>query len=80
MSPRRLRSLILALGLLAGAARAADVTDDLQCFKVTNETLKKLKAVMDLATPSVGAASGRKLSKAKLYCGPTTVGTITPGS
>jgi len=83
MSRHRSRVLLSTLGLLVGATCALAVTDDLQCFKVTNETLKKLRAVVDLDTPSIGVASGCKLSKAKLYCTPTETklrpGTVVDG-
>jgi len=83
MSRPRFRPLLSTLGVLVGATCALAVTDDLQCFTVTNETLKKLKAVVDLDTPSIGVASGCKLSKAKLYCLPTQTtlraGTVVDG-
>ncbi len=71
MSRHRSRLLLSTLVLLVGATCASAVTADLQCLKVTNETLKKLRAVVDLDTPSIGVTSGCKLSKAKLYCLPT---------
>lgn len=72
----------LPLVLLAFAFWAPDamgVADDLQCFKVTNQTLKSLKAVVDLDTPDVGLAPGCKLGKAKLYCLPSSM-TVRPGT
>jgi len=83
MSRSWFRSLLSSLGVLVGATCALAVTDDLQCFSVTNETLKKLKAVVDLDTPAIGAAPGCKLSRAKLYCVPTQTtpraGTVVDG-
>jgi hypothetical protein len=81
MSALRIPVALLAVGL--GATRAPAVTDDLQCFKVTNQNLKKLTAVVDLNAPSIGVAPGCKLTKAKLFCTPaeTTVraGTLRDG-
>ena len=66
-----MRNLISVLALVLGAPPADAETDALQCFKITNETLKSLKGVVDLdATPAFDLAPGCKLTKAKLYCVP----------
>lgn len=73
-----MRLVPLALVLLL-AATAHAVTDHLQCFKVTNATLKSLKGVVDLDAPGIGLAPGCTLSKAKLYCVPAAK-TVQPGT
>lgn len=70
---------VAGLGLGATPARAQDVADHLQCFKVTDATRKRLKGVVELDAPSIGATPGCRLSKAKLYCVPTTA-RVQPGS
>lgn len=60
--------LIFALG--AGAAHAQTQEDHLQCYKITNANLKKLKGVVDLDAPGIGASPGCKLKKATHYCVP----------
>jgi len=65
---RTLLLLVLALALGASEARAQAQEDHLQCFKVTNASLKKLKGVVDLDAPGIGVAAGCKLGKATHYC------------
>lgn len=65
-------SVVLSLlAIVIGASTALALPNDLQCFKVTNQNLKSLKAVVDLDAPVTGAAAGCKLTKAKFYCVPT---------
>lgn len=65
-------SVVLSLlGIVLGASGALALPNDLQCFKVTNQNLKSLKAVVDLDAPVAGVAPGCKLTKPKLYCVPT---------
>ncbi len=59
------------LAIVMGASTALALPNDLQCFKVTNQNLKGLKAVVDLDAPVTGVAPGCKLTKPKLYCVPT---------
>ena len=61
---------LVALALGAIPARAQGDADHLQCYKVTDATLRRLRAIVDLEAPSIGLAPGCKLSKAKLYCVP----------
>ena len=65
--------------VLFAATAAHALTDDLQCYKVGNESLKALKVVVDLDAPAIGAAPGCKLTKAKLYCVPSAT-TVQPGT
>lgn len=67
------------LGCSFGTADAAAVTDDLQCYKITNQSLKAIKAVVDLEAPSIGTSPGCKLTKPKLYCVPATT-SVRPGT
>lgn len=72
----------VAIGLFAiavGATSASAVTDDLQCYKITNRNLTQLKGLVDLNAPSIGVAPGCKLGKAKLYCAPAET-TVQPGT
>jgi hypothetical protein len=69
----------LWLGWSFGAANAAPVTDDLQCYKITNQSLKAIKAVVDLDAPSIGTAPGCTLTKPKLYCVPAAT-SVRPGT
>src|SRR5262249_39017527 len=59
---------VLAVALAASLARAQSDPDHLQCYRVTDATLRHLRATVDLDAPSIGIAAGCKLSKAKLYC------------
>lgn len=68
-----------AASLLAGAAAAQGVPDNLQCFKIRDAELRALRGVVDLDAPSLGAAPGCKLGKAKLYCAPARQ-TVQPGT
>jgi hypothetical protein len=72
-----------SIGLLvvafAATHAAAQVADGLQCYKVTDTTLKRLKAVVDLDAPSAGLAPGCRLSRAKYYCTPAKT-TVQPGT
>ena len=74
--------LLLALG--ATTAQAQGVADNLQCFKVTDASLRRLRGIVDLDAPSVGLAPGCKLGKAKLYCIPAKktvqAGTLRDGN
>lgn len=75
---RSLLLLVLALALGAGEARAQE--DHLQCFKVTNDNLKKLKGVVDLDAPGIGVvAPGCKLGRATHYCVPAR-SEVQPGT
>lgn len=83
-----LRRRMTVLGMLgavsavaAGAtvAHAQGVGDNLQCYKVTDETLRRLRATVDLDAPSIGVAPGCKLSKPRLYCVSATQ-TVQPGT
>jgi hypothetical protein len=78
---RTLLLLVLALSLPIGAgeARAQGQEDHLQCFKVTNDNLKKLKGVVDLDAPGIGVAPGCKLGKATHYCVPAR-SEVQPGT
>ena len=68
-----LRHIVSALFAVAvGAASTSAVTDDLQCYKITNLNLKKLKGVVDLHAPSIGMAPGCKLGKVTLRKGVST--------
>src|SRR4030095_214510 len=69
--------LLLALG--ATVARAEGIADNLQCFKVTDTSLRRLRGIVDLDAPSLGLAPGCKLGKAKLYCVPAKK-TVQPGT
>jgi len=77
LSPRRPPRVVaygalLALAILARPAGAQPVPDQMQCFKVTDSTLRHLRGTVDVDAPSVGVAPGCRLSKAKLYCVPAT--------
>jgi hypothetical protein len=76
---RTLLLLILSLILGASQAQAQDPADHLQCYKVTNANLKKLKGVVDLDAPGLGLAPGCKLTKATHYCVPATA-ELQPGT
>ncbi len=65
-----MRIIVGVLALALGVPGAEAVTDHLQCYKVTNANLKRLKAIIDLNAPLLGPAPGCKLTKAKLYCVP----------
>ena len=71
--------IAFGLGCSFGTAEAAAVTDDLQCYKITNQSLKAIKAVVDLEAPSIGTSPGCKLTKPKLYCVPATT-SVRPGT
>lgn len=71
--------ILFWLGCSFGTADAAAVTDDLQCYKITNQSLKAIKAVVDLEAPSIGTSPGCKLTKPKLYCVPATT-SVRPGT
>jgi hypothetical protein len=75
---------VLALAFAASLARAQGDPDHLQCYRVTDATLRHLRATVDLDAPSIGVAAGCKLSKAKLYCVPASqqvqTGTLSDGS
>jgi hypothetical protein len=64
-------ALALGLGLTLGAApaQAADA-DSLQCYRVTDATLKRLRATVDLDAAATGLAPGCRLSRPKLFCTP----------
>ena len=74
--------LLLALG--ATAARAEGIADNLQCFKITDTSLRRIRGIVDLDAPSLGLAPGCKLGKAKLYCVPAKktvqAGTLLDGN
>ncbi len=58
-------SVVLSLlAIVIGASTALALPNDMQCFKVTNQNLKSLKAVVDLDAPVTEAAPGCKLTKA----------------
>jgi len=61
---------LLGFALLGSPVGAQPVPDDMQCFKVTDATLRHLRGTVDLDAPSVGVAAGCRLSKPKLYCVP----------
>ena len=67
------------LALSAMEAPAQGVPDHLQCYKVTNATLKRLKGVVDLDASSMGLAPGCKLATAKFYCVPAKTA-LQPGT
>lgn len=71
--------VLIAAALVSGVTPALAVPRDLQCYKITNENLKGLKAVVDLSTPSTGVSPGCKLTKPKLYCVPTET-SVQPGT
>lgn len=73
------RLVLLLATLVLGAPSAHAVTDDLQCFKVRDQTLKKLGAVVDLDAPAMGVAAGCRLGRAELYCVPAET-TVRPGT
>lgn len=64
-------ALVIALGLALGVApaHAAD-PDTMQCYRVTDATLKRLRATVDLDAAATGLAPGCRLSRPKLYCTP----------
>jgi hypothetical protein len=61
---------LAAVALGATAAYAQPTPDHLQCFKVSDATLRHLRGTVDIDAPSIGLAPGCRLSKAKLYCAP----------
>ncbi len=65
-----MRILVGVLTLALGAPAANAVSDQLQCYKITNENLKSLKGLVDLDAPGFGVSPGCKLRKAVLYCVP----------
>lgn len=73
------RLVIPLVTLAVWVTQAVAVTDDLQCFKITNQNLKQLKAVVDIDAPDIGVAAGCKLGKAKLYCVPAST-TVRPNT
>ena len=60
----------MALALTLGANEAQAQEDHLQCYKVTNVNLKKLKGVVDIDAPGIGVTPGCKLGRAMHYCVP----------
>lgn len=54
-------------GARCEGAQALDAPDHLQCYKVTNANLKRLKGIVDLDAPSFDLAPGCKFTKAKFY-------------
>jgi hypothetical protein len=69
----------IVLALLCGRAAAQGITDHLQCYKVSNATLQRLRAVVDLDAPSVDLAPGCKLGPVRLHCVPARR-TVRPGT
>jgi hypothetical protein len=61
---------LLAVALGGTPASAQGDPDHLQCYRVTDATLRRLRGTVDLEAPAIGVAPGCKLSKAKLYCVP----------
>jgi hypothetical protein len=64
--------------LIASNAGAQAGPDHMQCYRVTDATLGRLKGIVDLDA-SIGLAPGCKLGKAKLYCVPAEQ-QVQPGS
>lgn len=63
-------AVLLAVALGAAPATAQPPPDHLQCFKVTDALLRRVRATVDLDAPSLGVAPGCRLSAPKLYCVP----------
>src|SRR6185436_19981493 len=70
---------LLAMAFNVTAVYAQGDADHLQCFKVSDATLRGLRATVDLDAASLGVASGCTLSKAKLYCAPARL-QVQPGT
>ena len=62
-----MRMLIAMLALVASATAgwAQGLPDHLQCYKITDTSLRRLRGTVDLAAPAIGVAPGCRLGKAK---------------
>jgi hypothetical protein len=63
------RGLVVACFTLLATNAGAEMPDHMQCYRITDATLGRLKGIVDLDAPT-GLAPGCKLGKAKLYCVP----------
>lgn len=77
-------AVLLAVALGTAPATAQPPPDHLQCFKVTDALLRRVRATVDVDAPSLGVAPGCRLSAPKLYCVPARqsvhAGTLSDGS
>jgi len=70
MSHRSRLLNVLGLSLVLASATFATAQEHLKCYKIKDPL--KLAGTLDLDTPKFGADPGCRISKAKMYCVPST--------